>query len=400
MKYYIKQLKDNDCAFASLKMLLATITKSKSFLYLRQDLNKEEYSLWDVIQIAERNGVSLQGIKIQDLNNKIELEKSPFLALLRNDDDTTHLVFIRKVYKRKILVYDPKRGIYKLTIDEFIKIFTGIYLKVIERRPIFFKEDEQMLVSKTSIVISCVLKVVSSMLLMVGFYFVKEDSHFITPLSFVMAFVIVSILASVFTKKAAHKFDLKLTVALYSKEKNDFIKKYSDSQKYKKLLFVNPSKFITSALIALFFIAINIMNEHKSAVFFTAIVVLVIFDYFIFKFIKDKFNYKMCKLEEELSSNKLSQSIFIDKYTKLSKLTDKFSSFVMCRKFLNLFIIFCLAFTLMAITRNVSLNYLIFTFLTFQITFESISNIISYNSENEEAKALKAKFVSLINNNK
>ena len=39
--YFIKQIDNHDCGFASLKMLLANIYKDKRYLYLKQDLNKK-----------------------------------------------------------------------------------------------------------------------------------------------------------------------------------------------------------------------------------------------------------------------------------------------------------------------------------------------------------------------
>ena len=46
MDCFIKQLNEKDCGFASLKMLLAFYSKNKEYLYLKQDLDRENYSLF------------------------------------------------------------------------------------------------------------------------------------------------------------------------------------------------------------------------------------------------------------------------------------------------------------------------------------------------------------------
>ena len=45
MYYFINQIKKKDCAFASLKILLANVYKKKDFLYVIQDKDDKSYSL-------------------------------------------------------------------------------------------------------------------------------------------------------------------------------------------------------------------------------------------------------------------------------------------------------------------------------------------------------------------
>ena len=54
----------------------------------------------------------------------------------------------------------------------------------------------------------------------------------------------------------------------------------------------------------------------------------------------------------------------------------------------------------MAISHQVSLNYLLFNFLIYDLIYQYFQKLISYNENNEEYKMLKAKFVSLINPSK
>ena len=100
MDCYIKQLRDNDCAFASLKMLMAYYSKNKDYLFLKQDLDRENYSLWDIIQIAKKYGIEIQGVKISNMRKRFTLDYQPFLALFKDsNNENGHLVFVRKIKK-------------------------------------------------------------------------------------------------------------------------------------------------------------------------------------------------------------------------------------------------------------------------------------------------------------
>ena len=84
----------------------------------------------------------------------------------------------------------------------------------------------------------------------------------------------------------------------------------------------------------------------------------------------------------------------------MNKETNKFSTLLLVRKYFVGFFIFALVFVLMAISKIISLNYLIFNFLIYDLIFQYFHRVISYEETNEQFKLLKAKFVSLINPSK
>ena len=63
------QIVDGDCGFACLKMMLSYYHKDKNYLYLPQDLNKNNYSFLEIIDIAKKYNLFLKGYEIVDLNN-------------------------------------------------------------------------------------------------------------------------------------------------------------------------------------------------------------------------------------------------------------------------------------------------------------------------------------------
>lgn len=397
MDCFIKQLRENDCAFASLKMLMAFYSKNKEYLYLKQDLDRDNYSLWDVIQIAKKHGIEIQGVKITDMTRKFTLDYQPFLALFKEKGgDATHLVFVRKIKKNKMLIYDPKRGKYWLKLDKFYEKFAGIYLRVISYDPVFYKSEDVKFIKKTGMIIGNVIKTLSSALLMVGFYFVKEDSFFSLPLAFVAGFVILSIVANIIIKKSAFNFDKSISTRVYSSENQNFLTKYQDILKYKTMIFSTPSILITNLLLVVFFVVITCLNDIKNVAFFGILFLIGILDFFIFKKIKTNYSNKIEVLEEKVSQHGISEQDFVYNFKHLSNLTNKFGTIFLLRKYIIGFFIFTLTFVLMAISKTISLNYLIFNFLIYDIVYQYFEKIISYGENNEEYKLLKAKFVSLL----
>ena len=86
----------------------------------------------------------------------------------------------------------------------------------------------------------------------------------------------------------------------------------------------------------------------------------------------------------------------IKKPAEMINETNKFSSIILAKKYIVGFLIFVLVFVLMAISKIISLNYLLFNFLIYDLIYQYFHKIISYGENNEEYKVLKAKFVSLL----
>lgn len=397
MDCYIKQLRDNDCAFASLKMLMAYYSKNKDYLFLKQDLDRENYSLWDIIQIAKKYGIEIQGVKISDMRKRFTLDYQPFLALFKDsNNENGHLVFVRKIKKNKMLIFDPKKGKYWMKMARFYEKWSGIYLRVISYEPALYRAEDTKIVKKTGMIVGNIISALSSILLLIGFYFVKDDSYFIVPLIFVVGFVLCSILSNIFIKRSAFNFDKAVSTKVYKRENKNFIKKYEEILKYKTFVYTTPSTLITNILLILFFVTITCLNDLKNVVFFGILFVIGLLDYFASRKIHQHYSHKIEDMEIKLAKPDISEKDFVFNFQLLSRTTDKFATIILLRRYIIGFFIFALTFVLMAISRQVSLNYLIFNFLIYDIVYQYFQKCISYGENKEEYKWLKAKFVSLL----
>lgn len=400
MDCFIKQLKNDDCGFTCLKMMLAYKSKNKEYLFLKQENNKSPYSLRELMTIARKHGLEIQGLKIADESKEYDFGKDPFLAVFKTPNGVGHMVFVRKVRRNKFLIFDPKNGKYWMKKERFLEKWAGIVMTVLYYKKKKFKSENLTIFKRKGIIIGNAIKSLSSIFLMVGFYFINENSYYIIPLIFVTVFVLLVIIGNAIIKRSSYNFDKNISNYIYSSDNKDFLGKYKDLLKYKAMIFVSPSELITNSLTALFFVLITSINNYKNAFFFAILIGITIIDFIIFNNVKRKYSSLLEETEEKLSREDISQEEFTRNYSFMTKMSNKFAGIVLFRKYFVTFLIFVLTFTLMAISKQISLNYLIFHFLIYQLVYQSSNKVIEYIGNNEESKKLKATFVSLLNRSK
>ena len=126
MKYHCLQIKNNDCGFACLKMLLANFHHDENYLFLSQNQKSNEYSFLDLKKIAKDNYINLKGYNIDDLSL---IKKFPCIGLIKINN-VHHYILIEKINKRYIYYFDPFNGDKNAEIRDFMMIFTGNILVI------------------------------------------------------------------------------------------------------------------------------------------------------------------------------------------------------------------------------------------------------------------------------
>ena len=91
--FYIKQIQNDDCGFACLKMLLAEINKDKDYLFLPQDEKHGPYSLMQLVGIASNYGVALSAFRATDKTTVSNCLNFPFIAIIRLKNGGKHALF-------------------------------------------------------------------------------------------------------------------------------------------------------------------------------------------------------------------------------------------------------------------------------------------------------------------
>ena len=187
MKNFCYQGSEHDCGYASLKMLLAIISKNKNYLYLPKEKECDTYSLLDLIEIAATHQVNLGGYEMEF--NKIHDQKLPLILEVRKN----HLVVLTKVKNGIYYINDPSEGKLRMKGEELAKLYSGHVLRVEdENLNREYKTEKPRLVPKTYTYVHIAVGALVVLMLGLDFYLMNLSENI--PFIFIMhsAQVIVS----------------------------------------------------------------------------------------------------------------------------------------------------------------------------------------------------------------
>ncbi|MDG0838924.1 peptidase domain-containing ABC transporter [Staphylococcus equorum] len=126
---FIEQADEKDCGPACLAMISHFYGKKSSIARIREYAETDLYgtNILGMSKAAEALGFDLEAFEIEEEEELYTL-KCPFIAHIINDNGFNHFIIIKKITNKYIYITDPAKGHYKLTKDEYKKIFTNIIL--------------------------------------------------------------------------------------------------------------------------------------------------------------------------------------------------------------------------------------------------------------------------------
>lgn len=122
----ILQSESAECGLISIAMIASHYGQTLSIHSLREQFPQslKGLSLNQLIDIAATLGMSSRPLKLE-LDEISQLSLPCILHWELN-----HFVVLKKVTKTQVTIYDPAKGIYKLSLTEFAKFFTGVALEL------------------------------------------------------------------------------------------------------------------------------------------------------------------------------------------------------------------------------------------------------------------------------
>ena len=90
--------------------------------------NKEGTNFYDITKAAYEIGLMAKGYKIENISNLFEIE-NPFISQIVINN-YMHFVVVYKIKNNIITIMDPAKGMVKLSIDNFSKLWTGYILTI------------------------------------------------------------------------------------------------------------------------------------------------------------------------------------------------------------------------------------------------------------------------------
>lgn len=380
MRYFCYQIKEDDCAFACLKMILANVYHNKNYLYLKNTKEEGFYSCLEIVEIASKYSLELEGYRFDNKKNICFIKKKPFIAII-NQDSSSHAVIVYKIDKKNIEYFDPMFGKRKMKFAMFLAIWQGIALKYnAPEKPFNIKIAKRRLINLKSRFVQLFLKSLSSISFFMFIYFLSPNTYFIFPILSLVAYFLFEIAFNVFSYRLMDDFDKRVIKPCIEKKNSKSM--YNNLNILKTLCISNPLILVNNIIVVIAFIALLIINNYYFSLFIIILLCIAFFNVFIFEKKKKASEREIVVMEEEVFKNIQDRK---KNYEKLRKKSYIYARFVQFRKLITLFIIAILSVLFIGVVHKASFSDLVFIFFSFSFLNEKFCQILSFSSNLEES---------------
>ncbi|MCB9499243.1 MAG: hypothetical protein H6689_01715 [Erysipelotrichaceae bacterium] len=391
MSYFIKQIMSKDCGFSCLKMLLATKQKNENYLFLDQDVQDKPYSYEKLISIAKNEGCTLKAYKVVDKKEIFESKNFPIMVTFSNNN-TLHMVLLKKINKKTVEINDPAKGELTITREEFIERFNGEFLECEEIEKRKYKARKFQYIKTKHIWLALSLELLSFVLLITGLYF-SSETNIIIPILLFIGFILTSFIYRKILVLGMKDFDKNVIEPCYFRRKKDSKSTLFNMVSFKKTYFVLPIELLSSSLILIFGSVLLALNSMLNLINVLVIIMCEILFYILFN---KKINAKKAKIQEkeEVLSKNNDEEITKKAMEETTNEVYSISNYYDSKKYITVFLILIMTLLNMYIVDKISLNFLIFHFFFYSYLDESISKIIDFLDSFDEYKYYKCLYLN------
>lgn len=394
MSYFIKQLGDKDCGFTCVKMLLSIYYHNKDYLYYPLPNIESRSSLRELMHFAKKEEMILAASRVVEKEEILKFKsKKPFLAPI-NKDNNLHMVLIRKVFKRKLLIYDPSIGIYFLSKKEFLKIWNGEILEVSKIGISNFKTKKIKIIPKYKLITTLIFQIFSFTCLVLAMLFVDKNFNFLIPLFLFLGYILFEILYQKTIISSLKFFDNEILTNDYVYKRINFQKYFEPMNRFKYSIISYPIQIISCLLILSFGIFVLAINNLGNLIILGITFILQI-AFFLFE--KLKFRRKLNYLEvlEKRLTNYSNENVddFKINMTKLNEETYKCVSYYNFKKYLLIFVTIILCLIYQGFIGEISLNFMLFHFFIYIYLQENFDKILNVNKIINDIKYYKCLYL-------
>ncbi len=137
----VKQHDRSDCGPAALLSVLRYYRGDSNMARLRElcHTGSEGSTMFDLIEAARRLGFEASGVRGEYTD--LLREKMPCIAHVVKDEKYTHYVVIYALNRKRVLLGDPARGLYKLSRARFNRIWQQQAIILLRPRTALFKQS-------------------------------------------------------------------------------------------------------------------------------------------------------------------------------------------------------------------------------------------------------------------
>ena len=387
--YFIQQRQKDDCGFACLKMILATLNKDKEYLFLPQKEDHGPYSYTDLTKLGREHGINFSALKVLEKEGLVSCTSFPFIATVETKTGHKHAVVVTKVKFKRVYFVDPKKGSTSLSLKKFIAVWdgTGLFVESYEKKPYHYGKSDQVKTSSKVILGLC--QIISGVLAVVGVYFIKDDTQIWIPAVFFMGAIIMELVMRAITYSIMKKLD-----DYYFHEDRvpksgyrDYIERYEN---YKKLALSSPMRFIVILLFSLALFAIVLLNDKRNVMLVIIPILLAFLNALVIYPVLKERERDIAELEDELDSAK-SGSDLRDRMKVIHTKAYNYSYVDVAIRYLYVAFIVLTALFTMHLCGISSFPYIIFYSCISLTLYKSVDELFSYGDKIQDYNMAKVK---------
>lgn len=366
MNYFIKQIKEKDCAFTSLKMIMAIVHRNKDYLYYNQDIEDHSYSLKDIINIARKENIILNAYRIEDKEELLNDKNFPKMLIFK-ENNLLHMVVLKKITKfGKYIIYDPKKGIIKIKKDELFKLRNGEFLeisKVVGQTN--FKIEKKKIINKNYVILSSILQIISFIILSISIFFIDSNYTFLAPIILFSSYILFEMLHKQITIKGMKEFDKRI-IENINENREYGTNFYTHISKFKMIYFTSPISIISISLSIILFVTVLGINSYLNLINIGILFILnIIFHLLFLNKLKNKEN-RILKDENAICAKRININLF----KNINDETYKLANMLTFKKYIMIFIAVILSLFYAGFANNISLNFFLFHLFSYLLLNE------------------------------
>lgn len=394
MSYFIKQLGDKDCGFTCVKMLLSIYYHNKDYLYYPLPNIESQSSLKELISFAKKEGMTLSASRVVEKEEILKFKtKKAFLVPIKKENNL-HMILIRKVFRQKILIYDPSIGIYFLNKKEFLKLWNGEILEVSKIGRSSFHTKKIKIIPKYKLITTLFFQIISFTCLVLAMLFVDKSFNFLIPLFLFLGYIIFEILYQKTIISSLKFFDKQILTNDFIYKRINFQKYFEPMNRFKYSIISYPIQIISSLLILSFGIFVLAINNLGNLLILCITFILQT-SFFLFEklFFRRKLDY-LETIEKKLTnySNESAEEFKIN-MEKLNDETYKCVSYYNFKKYFLIFITIILCLIYQGFSGEISLNFMLFHFFIYIYLQENFEKILNINKVINDIKYYKCLYL-------
>ncbi len=350
----------DDCGRACLRNYLSILMKDRKYETYPFEKTSDFLSMKHAL---EKVHVSVEGRLEKDLF-LIDKKCYPLIAQILYPSGRLHFVVITKRIGARIQVVDSEFGVYFLSIEEFLKVYTGKVLitKLFSRKK---RKDNCRMISNLELLLYFLLFVFQSLSMTLLFFFLSEEIAFEIKIILLISSFFFIFIQVLLNKKTRKRIDTDILIPFLESTGN-----YNDYANLSSLISSTINRYSSmvsygSSAVLSFFVFLSNGN------FVIALGFVSLFFSFLIFFMNGKYCKidRDCSLKEEMMRSKLSEKGFSQYFFEARDIASSFEETVVALCILEALVLSILTILEMAFGKRYSLNfYLFYLFLGLSFT--------------------------------